>query len=243
MISGDMFDSKKATIKTMDRVFNSIKNCPNVDFLYLSGNHDALTINEDEYVFPDNFKLFQNEWTSFSYENVNIIGAYFDKYNSKTLFDTISLDKTLINILVMHGQIAGYKSNEDAEIISLPKLAEKGVDYLALGHIHEYSIGSIDKRGVYAYSGTLEGRGFDELGKKGFIEISVENCTLNHKFVEFSSRENYQVDFDISSYTNIHDVIEGIKENLTENYGENNLFKVVLKANIFLICQLIQIIL
>ena len=185
IIACDMFDSKKATIKTMDRVFNSIKNCPNVDFLYLSGNHDALTINEDEYVFPDNFKLFQNEWTSFSYENVNIIGAYFDKYNSKTLFDTISLDKTLINILVMHGQIAGYKSNEDAEIISLPKLSEKGVDYLALVHIHEYSIGSIDKRGVYAYSGTLEGRGFDELGKKGFIEISVENCTLNHKFVEF----------------------------------------------------------
>ena len=55
------------------------------------------------------------------------------------------------------------------------RLKEKNIDYLALGHIHEYSQGQIDLRGKYAYSGCLEGRGFDELGEKGFILIDVSD--------------------------------------------------------------------
>ena len=91
----------------------------------------------------------------------------------------------------MHGQVAGYKSSEDAEVISIPRLKGKYIDYLALGHIHTFSKGQIDERGHYAYSGCLDGRGFDELESKGFVLLNCENGKVESEFIEFSSRALY----------------------------------------------------
>ena len=52
------------------------------------------------------------------------------------------------------------------------------IDYLALGHIHSYKCHKLDKRGVYCYSGCLEGRGFDECGDKGFVLLETEEDRL-----------------------------------------------------------------
>ena len=60
-------------------------------------------------------------------------------------------------------------------LISSVIIAASGADYLALGHIHYNVVEPLDSRGVYAYSGCLEGRGFDETGEKGFVLIEVEN--------------------------------------------------------------------
>ena len=52
----------------------------------------------------------------------------------------------------------------------------------AIFEISSYSTGEIDERGKYAYSGCLEGRGFDETGDKGFVLIDV-----NDKKAEYNS--------------------------------------------------------
>ena len=54
-------------------------------------------------------------------------------------------------------------------------LKNKNIDYLALGHIHGYKEAPLDGRGKYCYPGCLEGRGFDECGKKGFVLLNIEN--------------------------------------------------------------------
>ena len=102
-----------------------------------------------------------------------ISGIRFTNANISSVYDTLALPIFKFNIVVMHGQVAGYNSNEKAEVISIPKLKEKNVDYLALGHIHSYQDGRLDARGAYAYAGCLEPRGFDELGAKGFVRLEV----------------------------------------------------------------------
>lgn len=231
IIAGDLFDTSKVTIKTRGRVLQAISSNANVDFLYLSGNHD-----EDNFIsglesVPKNLKIFGSDWTSFAYDETLISGVKFTPYNSKTVYDSLSLPSDKVNIVVMHGQIAGYKSEEKAEIISLPRLREKNIDYLALGHIHEFSEGQIDLRGKYAYSGCLEGRGFDEVGEKGFVLIDVNGDVINTEFVKFASRRMVVFDYDVTLKPDFLAAKSEIVNILSNNISASSLIKVVLKGS------------
>ncbi len=230
IIAGDMFDTAKVSLKTKARVLHAISLYPNVDFLYLSGNHDEDNFIKDIETLPKNLKVFNDSLTSFKYENVVISGVKLTPYNSKTIYDNISLDENDVNIVTMHGQVVGYKSEEKAEVISIPRLKDKNIDYLALGHIHEHAEGKIDERGNYAYSGCLEGRGFDELGEKGFIEITVNGKELTTEFIKFSTRELVTFEYNVNDKLDFLTVKTEIINYLTKNVDLSSLVKVVVKG-------------
>jgi len=229
IIAGDMFDTTRVTIKTRDRVLSAINKHSEVDFLYLAGNHDDQNFISAMDELPENLKVFGDDWTAFNYGKIKISGVMLNSLNAKTVCDTLRLNNEELNIVVMHGQIAGYKSEEAAEIISLPRLKDKNIDYLALGHIHSYSEGVIDSRGKYAYSGCLDGRGFDELGDKGFVLIDT-NEKLTTGFIPFSSRNLYEHEFDVTESSNWYEAIEVLIEELKTKYDKKSLIKVVLKG-------------
>jgi DNA repair exonuclease SbcCD nuclease subunit len=130
----------------------------------------------------------------------------------------------------MHGQVAGYKSNEKSEIISIPRLKDKNIDYLALGHIHTFSQGIIDARGKYAYSGCLDGRGFDELGEKGFVLLEKTDSDFNGQFVGFSSRNLYEFEYDVTDAMSWYSTAEEIEKELKAVYDKKDIIKVILKG-------------
>lgn len=228
IIAGDMFDKEKITSKTLSRVLNAITKASNVDFLYLPGNHEQNGFLSKKEIFPKNLKCFEDSWTAFDYGDVSINGIILNENNSSVVYDNLKLDQSKINIVTMHGQVAGYKTKDDAEIISLPLLKEKGIDYLALGHYHSYSSGDIDHRGKYVYSGCLDGRGFDEVGEKGFVLIETINGNLNHQFIEFSSRELFEVKVSVEGLKDYIQVRERVLSLLGEKVSPNSLVKVVL---------------
>ena len=86
---------------------------------------------------PLNLKIVKEQWTAFCYKNVTINALSLNSINAKTIYDTLNLDENMINIVALHGQVAGYKSNEQGEIISIPRLKDKNIDYLALGHNYQ----------------------------------------------------------------------------------------------------------
>ena len=96
----------------------------------------------------------------------------------------------------MHGQISA-SSKPDA--VNLELLKNKNIDYLALGHYHSFTWDRLDKRGVYCYSGCLEGRGYDEIGEKGFVLLDTQNLGAPPKLVTgLSHRTVYEIDVDIT---------------------------------------------
>lgn len=230
IIAGDMFDTAHVTIRTRDRVINAIKKSSDVDYIYLSGNHDQDNFISSLDNVPLNLKIVKEQWTAFYYKNVTINALSLNSINAKTIYDTLNLDENMINIVALHGQVAGYKSNEQGEIISIPRLKDKNIDYLALGHIHSYSEGQIDLRGKYVYSGCLDGRGFDELGDKGFVLLEVVENSLTNTFVKFSSRNLYEYDFSVDVAINWYDCVEKIKNELCSNYSSDSLIKIILKG-------------
>lgn len=230
IIAGDMFDGKKVSAKTRGRVIAAIKNNPSVDFLYLTGNHDETDVFADS-ERPENLKNFNDCWTSFRYGNVVITGATFDDGNASFLYGNLSLNEKDVNIVVLHGQIAGYTTDDKAEIISLPLLKDKNIDYLALGHIHSYAEGKLDERGVYAYSGCLDGRGFDETGEKGFVLIETKDSSITRSFVNFSSRIFCEEELSVDGMDNWYTFREEALKLLSKKRSNDCALKVVLKGS------------
>lgn len=224
IIAGDMFDKKRVSITAKRKVFDIILNNSDIDFLYVSGNHDDIDLSYED--LPGNLKIFSNKWTKYSYGIVDIYGINFTKTTNKFLYDTLITNPDKVNIVTIHGQVTNYNSNDE---ISLNNLKGKNIDYLALGHIHTYQLEKLDDRGSYCYCGCLEARGFDEDGKKGFVLLEVNESKINTKFIENAYRTVHVINVDISNISSWVDLKNKVNDAIS-HIENKDMVKVVLKG-------------
>lgn len=210
IIAGDMFDTEKITRTTVERVLAAIEKYPELDFLYLTGNHEKSALIEYGVALPKNLKVFGDEWTYFDYGTVCVAGR---SEISEGMFDKLDLEYGKTNIVVLHGALADGRSG--GEIIGRRELEGKRVTYLALGHYHSYSEHQIADGGIAVYSGTPEGRGFDEVGKKGFVMIDTDGRSTRHTFIPFAKRTLNIIDVDLDGARVRRDVDARVDSSLT----------------------------
>jgi DNA repair exonuclease SbcCD nuclease subunit len=197
VIAGDLFDTKRIRSTTIGCIQDIIAQHPNIDFLYLRGNHD-----ESECSFtsslPANLKVFSDNWQYHRYDNVVIAGVELAQHNCTSIYTSLKLKKEDVNIVVLHGQ---ESTQPGAEAVCIPLLKNKQIRYLALGHLHSYKLQPLDHFGQYCYSGCLEGRGFDECGEKGFVLLDIKEDRLRTEFVPFAYRKMHEIRVDITGQT------------------------------------------
>ena len=157
-----------------------------------------------------NLYMFGSRWKSFPEGKdgrIRITGIELTPENSASAGMSLHLDPDDFNIVMLHGQetAAGTGTGREpaaggAGTISLRALRGRGIDYLALGHIHAFRAGTLDSRGIYCYPGCLEGRGFDECGPRGFVELDIDEKkrTLKRRFVPFARRTLYALKVDVA---------------------------------------------
>lgn len=215
IIAGDLFDTKENQQKKIkQRIFYIIEQNPEIDFLYLRGNHDENVDFFEEKPIPNLKRFSKSRWQKYSYENIDIYGREFGSSIPLAAYSELNPDPARINIVVLHGQIAEYKPKDDAPAISLPKLTNKNIDYIALGHIHDFKIEKLDNRCSWCYSGCLEGRGFDECGKKGFVQLDVQNNKVKAEFVPVSKRVVHEIPVKLSGVQNFSEIMRKITDSL-----------------------------
>ena len=232
IIAGDLFDKKNVTIKAKKIVKNAIQTNQDIDFIYLKGNHDESGFLDEEEQIPENLKTFNKEnWTTYNYGEITISGIEFGEKSNYEIYNSLMLEKNKTNIVVMHGQEMQTDKRDKTEIINLKELKNKNIDYLALGHIHQYKEEKLDNRGKYCYSGCLEGRGFDECGSKGFVMLDIEGNTIKTKFIPFAKRTLHEVKVDITGDITNNQIEEKIIAQ-TQDISKDDLVKVVLTGKI-----------
>jgi len=208
IISGDLFDTTRVLQKTRSYILDEITNNPDIDFLYVTGNHEEDSFIKTIHTIPNNLKLFSNSFMTYSYDDCDIIGInYQEKYD----FSDLKTNESKVNILMIHGDI---NSN-----LPLTFLKDRYLDYIALGHIHKYLKGEIDSRTTYCYPGCLEGRGFDECGEKGFVLLEIIGNKIKSDFIPFQQRILHEVIVDISdteSYIDIKRLVEARLDSIRE---------------------------
>ncbi len=188
IMSGDIFDKNTVLIKDKKFFYDSIKSYPDIDFYYIRGNHDLSSKYEENIL---NLHTFDGI-SSYTKKNVRIIG-YELSDNNDVLYNYSPFTSDKFNIMMLHGDI---NNSRDNNYIDLKRLEDKNIDYFALGHIHKRSDGMINNS-KYAYPGCVMGRGFDELGKKGFLVLDTEKNDT--EFINIPSNEFENVEINITN--------------------------------------------
>ena len=242
LIAGDLFDVAKISAMARNTVLAAILEHPGIMFYYLRGNHDAdaflQEVKERRGEIPENLRLFSEEWTSYEQtgsdgSTVVITGAEMNSDNRGKLAASLALDQKCVNLVMLHGQEVETAGKMDAEVIPLREYKNRGIDYLALGHVHAPKLERLDARGVYAYAGCLEGRGFDECGPRGFYLLTISGGKVDAKFVPFAKRLMRELPVDASDLTDSNDALLRIrKEARAQGISEKDLVKVLLTGEI-----------
>ncbi|MCR4605304.1 MAG: metallophosphoesterase family protein, partial [Eubacterium sp.] len=204
-----------------------------IHFYYLKGNHDDdIFLNEIEEV-PENLFMFSDKWQTYAEANgeICISGLELTKDNSSNAHISLTPDLTKFNIVMLHGQLSESTGKDRAEIINLKEYRNKGIDYLALGHIHSYKNEKLDARGSYCYPGCLEGRGFDECGEHGFVVLDIDENSKEYtaEFIPFAKRKLYAVEVDVSGCRNTSEISVEVEKRLEEEKcRKEDLVKIIL---------------
>ncbi|MCD8149842.1 MAG: DNA repair exonuclease [Clostridiales bacterium] len=217
LIAGDLFDTRQISATARHAVWDAVCSHSEITFFYLKGNHDTEHFLAERETLPENFKVFGTEWISYPLgERIVISGLELSEENAGSAFHSLVLRPEAFNIVMLHGQETKTGARDKAQIIRLRELKHKGIDYLALGHVHAYKEGKVDARGVWCYPGCLEGRGFDECGEHGFVLLDVdeEAGTCKREFMPFAGRRLWEVPVDVSGCGQTTEMLERVREAL-----------------------------
>lgn len=193
IIAGDLFDSERVSKKALTTALDVIESTPELAYFYLFGNHEKRALSESGMALPKNLYIFGEDWTHFELGDILISGR---SVCSENMFDTLRVAHGKRNIVVLHGELRDNSAYPD--VIGKKDAAGRGIDYLALGHYHSYSENRLDRKTVAVYSGTPEGRGFDEVGKKGFVLLDTDGDAIKHTFVSSAKRQLHRIEVDIT---------------------------------------------
>ncbi len=223
IISGDLFDGNNVSKTTLEFLKEEFSKIPEVRVFICAGNHDY---RGDESVyntfdFGENVYVFDTDAEKIETDVADIYGISFKTANdNRKLLEKISVSNPdKINILVMHGNLSGTDYNP----VSLTDISNSGMDYIALGHIHAYSGVLSSGRTFYAYPGCPEGRGFDELGEKGVIALSLSKGNADATFVPVCERMYLDLKVDITDALGYDEILERINE---VYQGEKHIYRI-----------------
>ena len=241
LISGDMFDIYDVTLNTKETVLHAITSNPQINFYYLKGNHDINTSFLKLVNVPNNLKMFGSHWRTYeeSKGQITISGFELSTHNFDDAYSSLVLDQEKFNIVMLHGWALDSPPEKKSDIIHLNKLRNKNIDYLALGHIHSYRKHKLDRRGIYCYSGCLEGRGFDECGDCGFVLLDVDETTkkFNSTFIPFAKRKLYQLNVNLTNCKNTAEMIDRTCSKIQESKcNKDSMIKIILQGELDVNC-------
>lgn len=215
LLAGDLFDSDRVTDKTRRFVGDAIAAHPALTFVSVRGNHDtAVSPLFEGNVPPANWHdLAGGEgWQRVALgEGVAVYGRTCP--TTPEDYDALALEEQdLVRIVLLHGQVTGgLATGEDR--IALGRLTERGIDYLALGHEHSFRCEALDTRGVWAYAGCPEGRGFDECGDKGCILFDTERKGVEAvRFLSLCRRRLHEIPVALDGCTSFGDILSRVSE-------------------------------
>ena len=202
LLSGDLLDGESYYQETAEELARYLRKIPAPVFI-APGNHDYYSSNSAyaRMDLPNNVFLFQkNEIEHFDFpeKGFRVYGAAFTGKDSPALLKGFHAERTagMINLMCIHGVTDAPDSSYNP--ITVEEIAESGLDYLALGHIHKAS--GLQRAGGtrYAQPGCPEGRGFDELGRKTVNLLDYTDGTWSMRSVRIAARLYEQITVDVT---------------------------------------------
>ncbi|NLF35377.1 MAG: DNA repair exonuclease [Clostridiales bacterium] len=202
LLAGDLLDSSRLYQETAQALARALGTL-GVPVFLSPGNHDPYGPRAPyaTLAWPDNVHIFTApELTAVPLPHLGCVvhGCAFTSHSrdSSPLEGFSAPDDGLLHLLCLHGDVGGSTGRYGP--IDPDALAASGVHYAALGHIHACSGLQYAGAVPWAYPGCPEGRGFDETGDKGVLQVSVGRERCSARFIPLAKRRYEILEVDVS---------------------------------------------
>ena len=204
VVAGDLFDHPRPVAAVVGRVQAGLQRLSDRGILpvLLPGTHDHIVAPDNIYhrvSFPgavvlDNPRVEHPVSVSIAGRDVHLYGfAYHPRYSVDALSGMKRRSLPGVHLGLLHGSLQGSPEWEHRPKdlpFSLADLKNWGLDYVALGHYHNYALLREDGKTLACYPGTPEGRRFGENGSRHCAlvslkkdEVSVEGLVVNKRIL------------------------------------------------------------
>ena len=220
LLAGDLFDSDGFYRETAEALRDGLGQMAPPVFI-APGNHDWCGPGSPYTAmdWPENVHIFRTgavESVPLPALHAVVHGAAFTapEQRESLLRGFRAPEDGNVHLMVLHGELDPPQPRYDP--IAREEAEASGLHYLALGHIH--------RRGSRRLGGTLcawpgcpEGRGFDELGEKGFYHGIVDGGAVTLQFVPFARRRYEILQVDVTGRPPLAAVEEALPEDTRDH--------------------------
>ena len=193
LLSGDLFDGSY-TQDTYRMVYEALQSM-GVPVFITPGNHDYICPDSpyEKELWPDNVHIFKSqqiEWMDLPDLDLRVYGAGFQSMDCPPLLEGFRAEGRAVG--VFHGDPT--QVNSPYHPVTKPQVAQSGLLYLALGHVHKGD-GFWARDTLCAWPGCPMGRGWDEEGDKGLLIVTIDG-EVQAEFVPLDGPQFYDLAVD-----------------------------------------------
>ena len=209
LLAGDLLDSERVYRETAQALRAALGAIPCPVFIS-PANHDFYSPRSvwATLDWPENVHIF----TSSALERVETPAytlwgrAFTDAHQDTSPLEGLEVPGDgRLHLACLHGEVdpMGHYGP-----ISRGDIAASGLDYLALGHIHQAAGPQKEGGTFWAYPDCPEGRGFDELGEKGVLYVEAEPGRVAAQFIPLAK---YRYEIAAVEITGAADLLSAIR--------------------------------
>lgn len=220
LIAGDLFDGDWKDYNTGLYFIKQVRRLgeAQIKVFIISGNHDAAGKMTRTLPYPDNVHVYSSRKPETQILELLQVAIHGQSFSKVAVTDNLALDYPdpvpgHFNIGLLHTSLTGREGHENYAPCAFDDLANKGYDYWALGHVHQYEEVNLDPPVVF--SGCIQGRHIRESGAKGCVLVTAEEGTpLEIVQHDIDVVRWEPVNVDAEGVASIDELLERVKEAL-----------------------------
>ena len=225
VIAGDVYDGADRSVRAQLRFLDGLKKLSEhgIQAFIIHGNHDPLDGWSSSIEWPENVTIFGAEQVEIHPVEINgeliakISGiSYRHRQEHRNLAKKFEETETnLFHIGLLHCNCGGKLNHDNYAPCRLEDLTGKGIDYWALGHVHERQL--VCSFPYVVYSGNTQGRNIREAGERGCYVVNVrDRSQIDLEFVQLNAISWFSKSIDIKNLSSIDTLDRAISQVFAE---------------------------
>ncbi|MDA1162223.1 MAG: DNA repair exonuclease [Planctomycetota bacterium] len=227
LIAGDVYDGADRSLQAQLKFRKGLSRLSDAGIraFVVHGNHDPLDGWAHSLEMPASTHVFGAELESvvFQKDGQSVARIHGISYPTKTIGKRFGQDMKRegdepFQIGLFHCNAGGYTEHDPYAPRTVSELVDAGLDYWALGHVHERVV-LRDSDPFIGYPGNTQGRQIRECGPRGCLLVNVtENGKLERppEFVPTDAVRWSTAEIDISGLMNPDQLLSRIEESIDE---------------------------
>ena len=222
LVAGDVFDGADRSLRAQLKFVEGLKklDTKGIRSFVCHGNHDPLDGWQARLDYPPGCRRFGPEWEAVPvFEDPDRALIHGISYRKRDVTENLALrlgnvDPGPFSIGLVHGNVGNNPEHGAYAPCSLDDLAQSGVHYWALGHVHTRQV--LNEQGpTVVYPGNPQGRHPNETGARGVYLVEVDDGgNVGLDFRPMDTVRWARLDSDIAALDTEQDLLDALHKGM-----------------------------